>query len=88
MFGKAKASSHLTDERLPPASQLQDSTSESLAESDSTEISCIGPGMTVVGKISSEGTLNVLGRVEGELHASTARISDGAQWKAPSPHRN
>jgi cytoskeletal protein CcmA (bactofilin family) len=48
-------------------------------ESDSTEISCIGPGMTVVGKISSEGTLNVFGRVEGELHASIVRISDGAQ---------
>ena len=35
--------------------------------------------MTVVGKISSEGTLSVLGRVEGELHASIVRISDGAQ---------
>ena len=35
--------------------------------------------MTVVGKISSEGTLNVFGRVEGELHASIVRISDGAQ---------
>ena len=35
--------------------------------------------MTVVGKISSEGVLNVLGRVEGELHASIIRISDGAQ---------
>ena len=79
MFGKAKASSHLTDERLPPASQLQDLTSVSLAELDSTEISCIGPGMTVVGKISSEGSLNVFGRVEGELHASIVRISDGAQ---------
>ena len=79
MFGKAKASSHLTDERLPRASQLQDSTSVSLAESDLTEISCIGPGMTVVGKISSEGSLNVFGRVEGELHASIVRISDGAQ---------
>ena len=43
-----------------------------------TEISYIGPGMTVVGKISSEGTLNVFGRVEGELHASIVRISDGA----------
>jgi cytoskeletal protein CcmA (bactofilin family) len=30
-------------------------------------------------KISSEGTLNVFGRVEGELHASIVRISDGAQ---------
>ena len=69
MFGKAKGDSQVKDEQLPPASQLQDSTSESLAESDSREISCIGPGMTVVGKISSEGTLNVFGRVEGELHA-------------------
>jgi cytoskeletal protein CcmA (bactofilin family) len=76
MFGKGKDSSHDKDEQLPPAPQLQP---ESLAQSDSTEISCIGPGMTVVGKISSEGTLNVFGRVEGELHASIVRISDGAQ---------
>ena len=79
MFGKAKRSSHEKDEPLPPAPQLQDLTPANLAESDSTDISCIGPGMTVVGKISSEGTLNVLGRVEGELHASIVRISDGAQ---------
>jgi cytoskeletal protein CcmA (bactofilin family) len=79
MFGKAKFSSHEKDEPLPPAPQLQDSTPANLAESDSTEISCIGPGMTVVGKISSEGVLNVMGRVEGDLHASIVRISDGAQ---------
>jgi cytoskeletal protein CcmA (bactofilin family) len=79
MFGKARGSAHEKHEQLPPAAQLQDSTSVSVAESDSTEISCIGPGMTVVGKISSEGTLNVFGRVEGELHASIVRISDGAQ---------
>src|SRR4029077_13465803 len=54
-------------------------TPANLAESDSTEISCIGPGMTVVGKISSEGTLSVMGRVEGDLHASIVRISEGAQ---------
>ena len=78
MFGKAKGSSHEKDEPLPPAPQLQDLTPANLAESDSTEISCIGPGMTVVGKISSEGTLNVFGRVEGELHASIVRISNGA----------
>ena len=79
MFGKTKGSAHEKDEQLPPAPQLQDSTSVSLAESDPTEISCIGPGMMVVGKISSEGILNVFGRVEGELHASVVRISDGAQ---------
>jgi cytoskeletal protein CcmA (bactofilin family) len=76
MFGKAKGNSHENDRVLPQAPQLQKG---SLAESDSTEISSISPGMTVVGKISSEGTLNVLGRVEGELHASIVRIDDGAQ---------
>jgi len=79
MFGTVKGSAHEKDEQLPAAPQLQDSAGVSSAESDTTEISCIGPGMTVVGKISSEGTLNVLGRVEGELHASIVRISDGAE---------
>ena len=88
MFGKSKGSSHEKDELLPPAPQLQDLAPANLAESGSREISCIGPGMTVLGKISSEGTLSVLGRVEGELHASIVRILTAARWKAPSPHRN
>jgi cytoskeletal protein CcmA (bactofilin family) len=79
MFGKAKGSSREKDEPLPPAPQLQDLTPANLAESNSTDISYIGPGMTVVGKISSEGTLNVFGRVEGQLHASIVRISNGAR---------
>ena len=78
MFGKAKGNSH-ENRLLPQAAQLQNLTPASLAESDSSEISSISPGMTVVGNISSEGTLNVLGRVEGELHASIVRIDDGAQ---------
>ena len=75
MFGKAKGDSQEKDRLLPPAPQLP----ASLAEAASKEISCIDRGMTVVGKISSEGTLNVFGRVEGELHASIVRISNGAQ---------
>ena len=75
MFGKAKGDAQEKDRLLPPAPQLP----ASLAESASKEISCIDRGMTVVGKISSEGTLNVFGRVEGELHASIVRISNGAQ---------
>ena len=88
MFGKAKASSHLTDERLPPASQLQDSTSVSLAESDLTEISCIGPGMTVVGKISSEGTLMFLVALKVSFTLPLCASRTAPKWKAPSPHRN
>ena len=78
-MAKPKAARTKRTELLPPTPQLQDLTPASLAESDSTEISSIGPGMTVVGKISSEGALNVLGRVEGELHASIVRICNGAQ---------
>ena len=79
MFGKAKGSSHEKDEPLPPAPQLQDLTPANLAESDFDGYLLHRSRHDVVGKISSEGTLNVLGRVEGELHASIVRISDGAQ---------
>ena len=78
MFGKIKADSRGKDTLLPPAPQLDKLPPASLPESASKEVSCIDRGMTVVGKISSEGTLNVFGRVEGELHASIVRISNGA----------
>ena len=79
MFRKSKGSS---GEPLPPAPQSQNRASASPAALDTTDdslSSSIGPGMTVVGKISSEGAVNVFGRVEGELHASIVRISDGGQ---------
>ena len=46
---------------------------------DTPAIFAIGPGMTVVGKVSSEGTLRIFGRVEGEVRASVVQISDGAE---------
>ena len=81
MFGKTKGSARIQNEELPAAPQLQDLTPGSLAESDSAEASSIGHGMTVVGKISTEGALNVFGRVEGELHGAVVRISEGAEVK-------
>src|ERR1700736_1180403 len=59
MFGKPKGSARGQNEELPAAPQLQDLTPGDLAESDSTEASSIGHGMAVVGKISTEGALNV-----------------------------
>jgi cytoskeletal protein CcmA (bactofilin family) len=50
-----------------------------MAESDKSKISCIGSEMIVVGKLSTEGILDVFGRVEGELRAPTVRICNGAQ---------
>ena len=35
--------------------------------------------MTVVGKIMGEGTVHVLGQVEGELRALTVLIDEGAK---------
>ena len=45
---------------------------------DRPEIYAIGPDMTLIGKISSKGTLKIFGRVEGELNASVVQIIDGA----------
>jgi len=41
--------------------------------------SCIGSGMSVIGKIECDGPAQVFGRVEGELRASDLMVGDGAQ---------
>jgi cytoskeletal protein CcmA (bactofilin family) len=41
--------------------------------------SCIGAGMSVVGKIECNGPAQVFGRIEGELRASNLLIGDGAE---------
>jgi cytoskeletal protein CcmA (bactofilin family) len=43
------------------------------------EISSISSGMTIAGKISCEETVKIFGSIEGELHATTVLIADGAQ---------
>jgi cytoskeletal protein CcmA (bactofilin family) len=42
-------------------------------------VSCIGSGMSIVGKIDCNGPAQIFGRVEGELRASDLLISEGAQ---------
>ena len=79
MFGKSNGSSHEEDKLSPPVQQLQNLAPAHLAASEPAANCSISPGMTIVGKVSSEGTVNVFGRVEAELNASTVRISDGAQ---------
>ena len=41
--------------------------------------SCIGSGMSVVGKIECDGPAQVFGRIEGELRASDLMVGDSAQ---------
>jgi cytoskeletal protein CcmA (bactofilin family) len=42
-------------------------------------MSCIGSGMTIIGKIECSGPAQVFGRLEGELRASDLTIGEGAQ---------
>src|SRR5262245_59793855 len=41
--------------------------------------SSISSGLSIVGKILGQGKLAIFGNVEGEIHASTVQIGDGAQ---------
>jgi len=70
MFGKSK---HGNDPILPPVKQ------PSGDQPSKDQVSAISSGITVVGRIFGEGTVEVFGRIEGELRASTVSIQEGAQ---------
>ncbi len=78
MFGKGKDG--MPDDLKAPApiQPFHSAAPAPVAASDSS-VSSISAGMIVVGKISGSGAVKVLGRVEGELHASTVLIADGAE---------
>jgi cytoskeletal protein CcmA (bactofilin family) len=52
---------------------------KSVKHDANTQISTISHGVTIVGKILSEGTVHVLGQIEGELRALTVSINEGAK---------
>jgi len=77
MFGK---SNDENDRVPPPVQQLQRPAAMHSGEQASTvQASSISRGMTVVGKISGEGTVQVFGHIEGELRALTVLINEGAK---------
>jgi cytoskeletal protein CcmA (bactofilin family) len=45
---------------------------------ESTPVSCIGSGMSIVGNVECSGPAQVFGRIEGELRASDLVIGEGA----------
>ena len=51
------------------------------ASSAPPEVSSISSGLSIFGKIVSHGSLTIFGHVEGELHASTVEIAEGAQME-------
>jgi cytoskeletal protein CcmA (bactofilin family) len=73
MFGKSK--DNPTETRSSPFT----CAAVTPLPSRGLEVSSIGSSITIVGKISGKGTVRISGRIEGELHASTVLIDDGAQ---------
>src|ERR1700719_4139899 len=77
MFGK---SNDENDRVPPPVQQPQRPAAMHSGEQASTDqASSISRGMTVVGKISGEGTVQIFGHIEGELRALTVLINEGAK---------
>jgi cytoskeletal protein CcmA (bactofilin family) len=77
MFGKSKDEN---DQVSHPAQQLPRPAAMHAGEQASTDqASSISRGMTVVGKIFGEGTVQVFGHIEGELRALTVLINEGAK---------
>jgi cytoskeletal protein CcmA (bactofilin family) len=77
MFAKSKDEN---DRVAPLVQQLQFPAAMHSGEQAATDqASCISRGMTVVGKIFGETTVQLFGRIEGELRALTVLINEGAQ---------
>jgi cytoskeletal protein CcmA (bactofilin family) len=71
LIGRTVQPSHTVVEQV--ASGL-----EPTATRKSGRDSCIGAGMSIVGKIECNGPAQVFGRIEGELRASDLLVGDGA----------
>jgi cytoskeletal protein CcmA (bactofilin family) len=52
-----------------------------VASSAVPEVSSISSGLSIIGKIVGHGAVTIFGHVEGELHASTVVIAEGAQME-------
>ena len=82
MFGKSKGNAPDTNRNSLPAQEVKRSTvGPSAAPAVPEATSSISSGLSIVGKIVGEGKLAIFGHVEGEVHASTVQIGDGAQME-------
>jgi cytoskeletal protein CcmA (bactofilin family) len=78
MFGKTKDNAADISHDSPPAPEMSRSTAVGHPAGQETT-SSISSGLSIVGKIVGQGKLAIFGHVEGEVHASTVQIGDGAQ---------
>src|SRR5215831_10828325 len=79
MFGNSKDSAADTDRSSSPAQVKSLNGGHSTAPASPETTSSISSGLSIVGKIVGQGKLAIFGHVEGEVHASTIQIGDGAQ---------
>jgi cytoskeletal protein CcmA (bactofilin family) len=79
MFGKTKDG--LPEELKAPApvQPFRMPAAPAAEPQSNNDASLISKGVTIVGKISGSGAVKILGRVQGELHASSVLIADGAE---------
>jgi cytoskeletal protein CcmA (bactofilin family) len=74
MFSKSKGDAAKEDQVVGSGRQRSSAT-----PGDAT--SSISSGLSIVGKIVGHGAVTIFGHVEGELHASTVVIAEGAEVK-------
>jgi cytoskeletal protein CcmA (bactofilin family) len=80
MFGKSKDNAADINLDPSPAQKVKRSiVGHSAAPAATEATSSISSGLSIVGKIVGQGKLAIFGHVEGEVHASTVQIGDGAQ---------
>jgi len=78
MFGKSK--DNAADTNRDDSSPTQEIKRSAVGHSAGAETtSSISSGLSIVGKIVGQGKLAIFGHVEGEVHASTVQVGDGAQ---------
>jgi cytoskeletal protein CcmA (bactofilin family) len=82
MFGKAQGETADNPGDSASVQQLtRPAVGNSAAASATDGTSSINSGMTVIGKVSCDGTIKIFGRIEGELHGSTVVIAEGAEME-------
>src|SRR6516164_5732298 len=77
MFGKSNGNAPDTNRDSSSAQDVKRSVVGHSAVPEAT--SSISSVLSIVGKIIGQGRLTIFGHVEGEVHASTVQIGDGAQ---------
>jgi cytoskeletal protein CcmA (bactofilin family) len=79
VFTKAKADESHSDRVVTSAQEEIRHLARNGNVSQPQEASSISSGLSIVGKITGYGALTIFGHVDGEVHASTVAIAEGAQ---------